>query len=225
LQADPEKRWTVAQIDNYLKTSQPGGEVPGRELAQTASPVVVAPEMTRHSEAPIPGEQKTLTKWPYLLGVAALVVVAIVWIARPKPSSAPAEQSTQTQPDSGTASSALPSETKERPASSAFNSSTAADSSGVVKRVTPEVSPAARRTIHGKILVRVKVNVDAAGNVETAKIESGHASKYFSRIALEAAREWKFSPAPAGETGDREWNLAFAFSRTATEASVVSGKR
>ena len=93
-----------------------------------------------------------------------------------------------------------------------------------MKRVTPEVTPGARRTIHGKILVRVKVNVDAAGNVETAKIESGHGSKYFSRIALEAARDWKFSPAAAGEAGDRERKLQFAFSRTATEASVVSGK-
>jgi outer membrane biosynthesis protein TonB len=61
--------------------------------------------------------------------------------------------------------------------------------------------------------------------VENAKIESGHPSKYFSRISLDAARDWKFSPAAAGETGDREWTLQFAFSRTATEASVGSGKR
>jgi TonB family protein len=222
LQVDPGKRWTLAQIDNYLKTSQPGGEGAG----PTAAPSVVLPVVpsgTGHSETPISGEQRPSAKWPYLLALAALVVAAIVWIARPKPSTAPSEQSVQMQPDSGTTNSALPAETKEKIASSGSNASRS-DSAGVVKRVTPEVTPGARRTIHGKILVRVKVNVDAAGNVETAKIESGHGSKYFSGIALEAARDWKFSPATAGETGDREWKLQFAFSRTATEASVMSRK-
>ena len=220
LQMDAGKRWTLAQIDNYLKTSQPGGEVEGRAAAPSAVLPVALPE-TGVSEAPISGQQRPSAKWPYLLALAGLIVAAIVWLARPKPSSAPAEQSTQMQPDAGAGSSSAPGEAKEKTASPVSNTSAGGDSSGVVKRVTPEVSPAARRTIHGKILVRVKVNVDAAGNVENAKIESGNSSKYFSRIALEAARDWKFSPAAEG---DREWKLQFAFSRTATEASVVSGK-
>jgi TonB family protein len=88
----------------------------------------------------------------------------------------------------------------------------------------PQVSPSARRTIQGKIKVRVKVEVDAAGNVAKAKLESAGPSRYFSRIALEAAREWKFSPAQAGETGGREWKLQFGFSRAKTEASAVRAK-
>jgi TonB family protein len=89
----------------------------------------------------------------------------------------------------------------------------------------PEVSPGARRTIHGTIKVRVKVEVDAAGNVTEAKFESAGPSKYFSRLALEAAREWKFAPAQDGESGVREWKLQFAFSRARTEASLVRPKR
>jgi TonB family protein len=90
----------------------------------------------------------------------------------------------------------------------------------------PQISPSARRTIQGKIKVRVKVDVDAAGNVAEAKLESAGPSKYFSREALEAARAWKFSPAPAGEhSGDREWKLQFIFSRAKTEASAVRSKR
>ena len=99
-----------------------------------------------------------------------------------------------------------------------------ANESDVVKRILPEVTPSARRTIHGTIVVRVKVQVDAAGNVQQAKIESGRVSKYFSRIALEAAREWKFSPAQSGETGDRHWVVKFGFSRVNTEASAARSK-
>ena len=75
-------------------------------------------------------------------------------------------------------------------------------------RVMPQVSPSARRTIQGKIKVRVKVEVDAAGNVTEAQFESAGPSKYFSRRALEAARDWKFAPAQAGESGTREWKLS-----------------
>jgi len=43
---------------------------------------------------------------------------------------------------------------------------------------------------------------------------------------LAAARDWKFSPAPAGgQSGDRQWKLQFAFSRAKTEASAVRAKR
>ncbi len=98
------------------------------------------------------------------------------------------------------------------------------DDSGVVRQVTPQVSPSARRTIQGKIKVRVKVEVDAAGNVAKATLESAGPSKYFSRISMDAARDWKFSPAPGGESGVRTWKLQFAFSRGKTEAAAVRAK-
>ena len=97
---------------------------------------------------------------------------------------------------------------------------------GVVRRVMPQVSPSARRTIQGTIRVRVKVEVDAAGNVAKATLESAGPSKYFSRVALEAARDWKFSPAQAGEQpGIRELKLQFAFSQAKTDVSAVLAKR
>jgi TonB family protein len=99
------------------------------------------------------------------------------------------------------------------------------DQSDVVQRVMPQVSPTARGTIEGKVRVRVKVEVDAAGNVAKAELESAGPSKYFSRLALEAARGWKFSPARTGEPGDREWMLHFAFGRLKTDVSVARTKR
>ena len=97
--------------------------------------------------------------------------------------------------------------------------------SGVVQRVMPQVSPRARATIQGKVKVRVKVEVDAAGNVAKATLESAGPSKYFSRAALEAAQGWKFSPGQSDGSGIREWRLQFAFSRAKTEVSAVRAKR
>jgi TonB family protein len=84
----------------------------------------------------------------------------------------------------------------------------------------PQVSPSARRTIQGKIKVRVRVEVDAQGNVSSASFESAGPSKYFSRISMDAARQWKFSPSNAGQNR-REWRLQFAFTRAKTEASAT----
>ena len=83
----------------------------------------------------------------------------------------------------------------------------------------PDVSASGRRSIHGKIVVRLKVTVDAAGNVAIAKVESGRVSPYFKRAAMEAARNWKFSPAASGDSS-REWKLEFDFTRAKTEASA-----
>jgi TonB family protein len=85
----------------------------------------------------------------------------------------------------------------------------------VVERVMPKVSPSAQRTITGKIKVRVRVRTDADGNVTQATLKEAGPSKYFARIAQEAAKRWKFSP---GEDGSGI--ITFVFTRSHTEASV-----
>jgi len=205
LEVDAGKRWTVAQILGCLEVR----------------PVPASAPIEKSASAPaVSGSQKASAKWPYVLVLAA-VAGAAFWMVRPKSSSAPAEvQATPTQ--QGAMQSAMPA----AGASGAERATAAIHQGDVVRRVVPEVSPGARRTIHGKIEVRVKVNVDAAGNVAQAKVESGRASKYFKRLALEAAQDWKFSPAQAGDqSGDREWKLQFGFSRAKTEASVVRSTR
>jgi TonB family protein len=80
------------------------------------------------------------------------------------------------------------------------------------------VSPSARDTIEGKIRVRVRVQVDASGNVTEARLESAGPSKYFARLSVEAAREWKFTPSQVqGRPVASEWVLRFGFRRTDTE--------
>jgi TonB family protein len=76
------------------------------------------------------------------------------------------------------------------------------------------VSKSAQNTISGTIRIRIKVLVDAAGNVESANFISAGPSKYFSRQAMQAAQEWKFSPAQAAA---RAWILHFGFRRSGIE--------
>ena len=212
LQVDAERRWTVGQILERL-----GAERQGSERVESARPVPTSAQTEAQTEkmasAPaLPGQQKASAKWRYWLGLAAVVAVVLFLIARPKPANPPAEvQSKQAQQGGG--------DEKE---STNADTTNADNQGGVVRRVMPEVSPSARRTIQGKIKVRVKVEVDAAGNVAKAALESAGPSKYFSRIALEAARGWKFSPAETGEQPvAREWKLQFAFSRARTEVSAA----
>ncbi len=214
LQVDASKRWTLAQISDCLE-----GKRPAARLVESV-PAVSAPVVSSPVTA---GPRKPTSKWPYGVGLAAVVAIAVFLIARPKPAGPPADvQSTETQ-QSGAAENTNP--TRASTADDPRGAPANADQSGVVHKEIPEVSAAARHTIQGKIVVRVKVKVDDAGNVEVVKFDSGRASKYFKRLALDSARDWKFVPAQGGEAGAREWKLQFAFSRAKTEAFAVPSKR
>jgi TonB family protein len=87
----------------------------------------------------------------------------------------------------------------------------------VAHQAEPEVLQSARNTIHGTVRVSVKVNVDRSGSVEDAELESRGPSKYFARVALEAAQGWKFKPPMVGGQGVLStWTLRFEFTRDGT---------
>lgn len=116
-------------------------------------------------------------------------------------------------------SSAPPVAAKKSSAKNAVDTSSAGDPAhgAVVQQVLPDVSRNALRTIHGKLKVRVKVAVDAAGNVVVAKFDSRGPSQYFADRALQAALRWTFrSPQVDGHGVPSEWILKFEFSRSAT---------
>jgi TonB family protein len=224
LHVDPGKRWTVREISDWLEGKRPA-------LSSAESSIGVA--------APaVPAVRQQSAKWPYWLGIAAVVAAVIFFLARPKPAnppedSSPAANSQSAQvPKQPQVQSSAPAKDESAPAAAGDDKASGTNEArnnhndgDVVRRVMPQVSPGARRTIQGKIKVRVRVEVNPAGDVEKARLESGGPSKYFSRIALDAAREWKFSPTGADEAAAREWNLQFAFNRTRTDVSAVRGKR
>ncbi|MBV9623528.1 MAG: TonB family protein [Acidobacteria bacterium] len=103
----------------------------------------------------------------------------------------------------------------------ATNSVAQPDAPGAVaEQVLPKASQGALNTIHGRIKVRVKVDVDAAGAVRTASLITPGPSKYFARLAVEAAQEWKFSPpSKDGRAQPSQWTLLFEYAKGGMAAS------
>jgi TonB family protein len=99
-------------------------------------------------------------------------------------------------------------------------------SGGVLHEVSPAASASALRTIHGRIKVRVRVGVDAAGNVTAANLTTAGASKYFARLALQAAQQWKFTPAKeSGRPVPSQWTLLFEYTRGGISQQATPSSR
>jgi outer membrane biosynthesis protein TonB len=65
----------------------------------------------------------------------------------------------------------------------------------------------------------VRVIVDQEGGVFAALVEDPGPSRYFERLALEAAKKWTFPPTDAriASTQERRWELVrFDFTREGT---------
>jgi TonB family protein len=126
----------------------------------------------------------------------------------PPPTQAPPEPAQQPQATSATPSEAAP---------ASGQSGAGAVNGAVATRVVPDVPASASRTIHGTVNVRVRVNVSPTGEVTDTGFDSAGPSKYFSRISMEAARKWKFTPAQVnGRPIASVWMLHFVFKRENT---------
>jgi serine/threonine-protein kinase len=195
LRRDPARRCTLSDVKARLDAA--------RSLPEPASkPGGTAPAKLR------------------LAGVIAAAVVVIAVIA------ALLTRSHQTQPtppaeeqQSAPATAALPAQS---PIPETQTSTGAAVKGAVVKQVLPDVPKKASDTIQGRIHVRIRVTVDASGDVSDAAFDSPGGSKYFANLALEAARKWKFTPAQVhSEAVSSVWILTFEFRQTGTEATPV----
>jgi outer membrane biosynthesis protein TonB len=91
--------------------------------------------------------------------------------------------------------------------------------SPVLHEEFPAISHSTRESIHGQIKVAVSVTVDRAGNVVAENLEVHGSSKYFARLASDAARKWKFVPADSQSA--REWLVQFEFSRSGVTGQAV----
>ena len=81
----------------------------------------------------------------------------------------------------------------------------------VLHEEIPEVSRGARESIRGRIKVTVRVTVDRSGRVVKETLENSGSSRYFARLASEAARKWRFAPVESQDP--RVWLLQFDFTR------------
>ncbi|HUM05346.1 MAG TPA: TonB family protein, partial [Terriglobales bacterium] len=210
LELDPKQRWTVTQISTRLQPEQAAL----KEAIAKGTTTATLPEKPM-----MPG------KWA--LGIAAVAIVAVGVVAllmqgnkEPSKPTGPAQEVTAPVSTPATAE-RKPAQREAKPSAAKANKGSPAGAGAkgaVAQQVMPRVAPSARETIEGKIRVRVRVEVDPAGNVTNARLESAGPSKYFARLSLEAAREWKFTPPQAeGRPVASDWRLQFGFRRTDTE--------
>ena len=195
LKKDASARWTADDIAKRL--GKPAIEIP---LVSTDIPTDAE---TQDDE---PREEGKRRYRPVLLVAGLLAVLALGYGLMRRPSQQPpaGEQLASTAPEA------------------ASNSVVPPEASGaVLDEVLPKPSQGALNTIHGTIKVRVKVAVDTAGNVSAAQFTNSGPSKYFARLAMEAAQGWKFTPPRKnGQALPSTWTLVFAYTRNGTKASA-----
>jgi TonB family protein len=195
LQSDPKQRCTIAEIQARMRTAPP----------LTAPP-------------PVPAESKP-SRVRLLIPVAAILLLAALFVG-PKLLSHHSESSLE-----GTGKTEQPSvvpgplATSSSAAMPGKSAPTRAASKGeVAHQVLPTVPQSARNTIHGKVKVGVRVQVDPSGKVTSATLASPGPSKYFAKLALRAAQQWQFTaPQADGQPAPSAWLLRFQFGRTGTQ--------
>jgi TonB family protein len=198
LRRDPRSRWTVAQIRERL-SGRPA--VAGRRFSASAISTV----LLAGSLAIVAGTLLIRNREITPMGISQSPVVQ----SQPAP--------TATQPAPAAPAASTPAPAIPTPPTESQPVVARPENGEIVRRVLPEVLPRARNSIHGKVTASVRVEVDPAGDVSSAALESAGSSQYFSSAALSAARRWKFAPA----AGPRVWILKFEFTRTGTKVAPV----
>jgi TonB family protein len=211
LRRDSRSRWTVAQIQQRLN-GRPTGSGKHFSASATTTALLVA------ALAIVAGTLLIRRREP------AAVLPPPVQASQPAPTQPAPTRQAPMQPAPTQAEATQPAPPQAAPAPQAPEPRTESRPSPmrpaqgeIAKQVLPEVLPRARNTIQGKVTASVRVEVDPSGDVSNATIESAGSSQYFSGLALNAARRWKFVPAD----GRRVWILKFEFRRTGTKVAPV----
>jgi len=197
MRQDPASRWTLGEIEAALD---------GNVVAASRQVSPAGESLRRYLPA-------------ILAVVLLLIVVAIYGLVHGSGSHAPVPA---TKPNLAPAPvTAEPAATTTTAAPTASQPATTAGA--VSLEVSPAASPSSLRTIHGRIKVRVRVEVDAAGNVTGEKLVNSGPSKYFSRLSMQAAQQWKFTPPTQnGAAVPSQWTILFEFMRAGISKSASS---
>ncbi len=211
---------------------------PLRVPAPTMPPVSA---MATHPSEPVPTVSETVathgaSTWQsskqrtFPLIVGAVIVVALGWVGtrvlKTDHAPTPTPPATEAARDAGIQIPAAPPTPSDRArvvsSSTPLSATTpnAAVSTSEVHKEIPDVPRRARQTIHGHVRVSVRVIVNKDGTVFAALTDQRGPSRYFERLAIEAAKKWTFSPADA--EAQRVVLLRFDFTREGTTAHAVT---
>jgi TonB family protein len=238
LNRNPASRPSVADLEALIKRAPQAQVVaepsPPVSVAQPPEsvpqpPVAIPQSLARAAvaSATSPQEQEPPKLRLFVALTVLLIVLLAVWaglrrfqmhLNSQQPASSTSQFPSQRAAASATVaqnpemSTAAPPESSTPPSSAkASPLKQAAGSAFVLHEEIPEVPRHARETIHGRIQVSVRVTVDRSGNVIHEALQNPGPSRYFARLASEAARKWKF--APADNQNSRTWLLRFDFTR------------
>lgn len=213
LSYDPQRRWKLSDVAKQLN----GNANP--QPSKDSEKKDVDPEKTG-----IP-KRFAATRYATIFGLVVLAVVLIGYGVVHHGEKNSVTNISQAHPADLEENGPQPMQSSPPPAPAAVPAENKAVSTGgeqdVVQKILPTVPASARRTIHGRVHVGVKVKVDASGNVQQASLDSAGPSQYFARLALEASRNWKFAAADAqSENPSRQWQLHYLFGRKDTTVSI-----
>jgi TonB family protein len=228
--------------------SPPPAEVAAKPVVNDGPTRLVIRAVLEPEPAPVPPPERKSFVVPIVVAVAVLALgwVGVRWfMGRPGAGAAGAPA---VSTEAGSAAATAPAATGapgsgapatsgaavKSPASSAVGSSAAppvaapsdraaarAGSSDpeILHEEIPNVPLHSRETIHGHVKVVVRVTVDPSGTVVSDVLENPGPSRYFARLAGQAASKWKF--APADHQSQRQWLVRFEFSRDGTKAHAA----
>lgn len=235
LRIDPARRCTLEQIETYLlpgkvlprlpgkagETSPPKGRVAALIAAVAILLAGIGYVVSHQSRPPqsAPEEENEQATRP-----ASAPPTASAPARTPPQAAPPTLTSTPVStpgPEPTPDSAAAPPLPPIRNAQSPEQGSTTMKST-VTHRVEPDVPASALETISGTVLVTVRIEVDAAGNVTDAAFQSAGPSRYFANLALDAARHWKFKPARVdGRAVPGTWLLDFQFRQSGIDITPI----
>lgn len=215
LRSDPKRRWTIGDIASRLNPA--AAAPPPRQPIERA-------HMSARSRYLIPAAL-------VLLLIVAAFVSLKIFNSEPKARPEPAATTETTPPEPGQVENITAPE-NDQPASNekkkldrvpdtpapvhpkpASVPVTGASGEDVIHRVIPDAPQSALDTIRGTVRVSIRVSVTPAGEVSEVTIDSPGPSKYFAKLAQQAAQQWKFAPGIA-----TDWILRFEFSTTGVKA-------
>jgi TonB family protein len=207
---------TAASVPPEPTTPEPA---PRRTISPAAAPSAARPAP---SMAKSPNPQALLT---VVLG--AVVILALGWTgtrmirSHRTPALPPARESSL--PQTAGAAASVAADVRE-PVSAAVpptpGRSDLATSPSAPQEVIPDVPQGTRRAISGHIKVWVRVIVDQDGSVFAATTDRSGPSRYFQRLAVEAAWKWTFPPIDTSSR--RLMQIRFDFSRDGTTGRAVT---
>jgi TonB family protein len=194
LRSDPSRRCTLSDVKARLETA------------------LSLPDPASKTRRAVPVKLRVTALIAAVLVLIAVIAALLVRSRHVKPSITVREKLVFT----------IPAPPPQSPAPETQTSKGGAVKGAVAGRVLPDVLQSARKTIQGKVKVRIRVTVDPGGNVSSATFDSPGPSKYFAKLAQQSAQHWRFKPAQMdGQAVSSIWILQFQFTQTATEVTPV----